>query len=106
MSYHPSPSTPMLQLNRGLCSLMVMEDLDLIPPDDVKSVSVQLVTYNGNQKSAFGSISIDFKFEDGREIYLRQQVHSGAVPVARYYSVPGLAQVSLWVETSCGLYLV
>ena len=42
-----------------------MEDLDIIPPEEVQSVSVQLVTFNGNQKSAFGSISVDFSFEDG-----------------------------------------
>ena len=42
-----------------------MEDLDIIPPEEVKSVSVQLVTYNGHHKSAFGSISVDFSFEDG-----------------------------------------
>lgn len=42
-----------------------MEDLEVIPRDEVQSVSVQLVTYNGNQKSAYGSISIDFYFEDG-----------------------------------------
>lgn len=59
------PYTPPQQLNRGLCTLLVMEDLDIIPPEEVKSVSVQLVTYNGHQKSAFGSISVDFSFEDG-----------------------------------------
>ena len=42
-----------------------MEDLEVIPPEEVKKVSVQLITYNGNQKSAYGSIFIDFKFDDG-----------------------------------------
>eukprot|EP00904_Undaria_pinnatifida_P010525 jgi/Undpi1/6602/HiC_scaffold_20.g09081.m1 len=51
-------------LNIGLCALLVMEDLEVIPPDDVHSVSVQLITYNGNQKSAYGSISMDFQFQD------------------------------------------
>ena len=58
-------SLPQQQLNIGLCALLVMEDLEVIPPDDVHSVSVQLITYNGNQKSAYGSISMDFQFQDG-----------------------------------------
>lgn len=55
----------MKQLNRGMCVLLAMEDLDIIPPEEVKTVSVQLATYNGNQKTAFGSIFVEFNFEDG-----------------------------------------
>ncbi|CAM9198098.1 unnamed protein product, partial [Laminaria digitata] len=61
-------------LNRGVCALLVMEDLDIIPPQEVKSVSVQLVTYNGNQKSAFGSIYVDFTFEDGGKITVTETI--------------------------------
>ena len=54
---------------------MVMEDLDIIPPEEVQSVSVQLVTFNGNQKSAFGSISVDFSFEDGTHGLFLSLIH-------------------------------
>lgn len=39
--------------------------LDVIPQDEVRSVTVQLVTYNGNQQSAYGTLSIDFDFNHG-----------------------------------------
>ncbi|CAN0442803.1 unnamed protein product [Ectocarpus sp. 12 AP-2014] len=56
-------------LNFGYCTLLVMEDLDVIPRDEVRSVNVQLVTYNGNQGSAFGSINIGFTFDHGKRIW-------------------------------------
>lgn len=37
----------------------------MIPTDEVRSVAVQLVTYNGNEKSAYGSINIHFGFDHG-----------------------------------------
>lgn len=69
LSFHPQ------QLNLGMCALLVMEDLEVIPRDEVQSVSVQLVTYNGNQKSAYGSISIDFYFEDGGSYSYRNNAY-------------------------------
>ena len=54
-----------MQLNFGYCTLLVMEDIDLIPPEEVADVSVQLVTYNGNGKSAYGSLWVQFEFTDG-----------------------------------------
>ncbi|CAN0206803.1 unnamed protein product, partial [Ectocarpus sp. 12 AP-2014] len=61
-------------LNFGYCTLLVMEDLDVIPRDEVRSVSVQLVTYNGNQGSAFGSINIGFTFDHGGEVEAHELV--------------------------------
>ncbi|CAM9245358.1 unnamed protein product, partial [Laminaria digitata] len=61
-------------LNRGLCALLMMEDLDIIPPEEVKSVSVQLVTYNGNLKSAFGSIFVDFSFDHGGQVTVTEAI--------------------------------
>lgn len=73
----PSASTVYVarrtQLNMGYCTLLKLEELQVIPPDEVRSVSVQLVTYNGNQKSAYGTIYVDFDFEDG-------EVSSNAIP--------------------------
>ncbi|CAB1099210.1 unnamed protein product [Ectocarpus sp. CCAP 1310/34] len=54
------------ELNFGYCTLLVMEDLDVIPRHEVRSVNVQLVTYNGNQGSAFGSINLGFTFDHER----------------------------------------
>ncbi|CAM9350133.1 unnamed protein product [Ectocarpus sp. 8 AP-2014] len=51
-----------------------MEDLDVIPRDEVRSVNVQLVTYNGNQGSAFGSINIGFTFDHGGEVEAHELV--------------------------------
>lgn len=45
--------------------MLLMDHLDVIPEDEVRSVTVQLVTYNGNQPSAYGTISIDFDFSHG-----------------------------------------
>lgn len=53
------------QINFGYCTLLMMDDLDVIPQDEVRSVTVQLVTYNGNLQSAYGTISIDFDFNLG-----------------------------------------
>ncbi|CAM9620546.1 unnamed protein product, partial [Ectocarpus sp. 13 AM-2016] len=61
-------------LNFGYCTLLVMEDLDVIPRDEVRSVNVQLVTYNGNQGSAFGSINIGFTFDHGGEVEAHEHV--------------------------------
>ncbi|CAM9848987.1 unnamed protein product [Ectocarpus sp. 6 AP-2014] len=61
-------------LNFGYCTLLVMEDLDVIPRDEVRSVNVQLVTYNGNQGSAFGSINIGFTFDHGGEVEANELV--------------------------------
>ncbi|CAM9624277.1 unnamed protein product, partial [Ectocarpus sp. 12 AP-2014] len=61
-------------LNFGYCTLLVMEDLDVIPRDEVRSVNVQLVTYNGNQGSAFGSINIGFTFDHGGEVEAHELV--------------------------------
>ncbi|CAM9200045.1 unnamed protein product [Ascophyllum nodosum] len=55
-------------LNFGYCTLLVMEDIDLIPPEEVADVSVQLVTYNGNGKSAYGSLWVQFEFTDGGKV--------------------------------------
>ena len=68
INFPPLHFFPTRQLNMGLCTLLVMEDLDIIPPEEVKSVSVQLITYNGNQKSAYGSIFISFNFDDGQKL--------------------------------------
>ncbi|CAM9584781.1 unnamed protein product [Ectocarpus sp. 4 AP-2014] len=61
-------------LNFGYCTLLVMEDLDVIPRDEVRSVNIQLVTYNGNQGSAFGSINIGFTFDHGGEVEANELV--------------------------------
>lgn len=47
-----------------------MESLDVIPTNEVRSVTVQLVTYNGNQQSAYGSINIEFDFTNGEGLLL------------------------------------
>ena len=46
-----------------------MDHLDVIPEDEVRSVTIQLVTYNGNLQSAYGTISIDFDFNHGTEAH-------------------------------------
>ncbi|CAN0001978.1 unnamed protein product [Ectocarpus fasciculatus] len=51
-----------------------MEDVEVIPRDEVRSVNVQLVTYNGNQGSAFGSINIGFTFDHGGEVEAKELV--------------------------------
>ncbi len=53
------------QLNFGYCTLLLMDSLDVIPTDEVRSVTVQLVTYNGNLRSAYGSMHISFGFDHG-----------------------------------------
>lgn len=44
-----------------------MEDINLIPRDEVSDVAVQLVTYNGNKESAYGSLRVDFDFNNGEQ---------------------------------------
>lgn len=54
-----------LQLNMGFCTLLLMDSLNVIPTEEVRDVTVQLVTYNGNHRSAYGSIHINFDFDHG-----------------------------------------
>lgn len=42
-----------------------MEDIGLIPKDEVSDVAIQLVTYNGNKESAYGSLRVNFDFNNG-----------------------------------------
>ena len=47
--------------------------------DEVRSVALQMITYNGNQQSAYGSIHIDFDFERGEGILVSSCFSSIAV---------------------------
>lgn len=44
--------------------MLLFEDLEFLG-NDTRSVSVQLVTFNGNERTAYGFIFINFKFSDG-----------------------------------------
>lgn len=60
-------------LNFGYCSVLLFEDLEFLG-NDTRSVSVQLVTFNGNERTAYGFIFINFKFSDGGEVVVTDQV--------------------------------
>eukprot|EP00752_Nemacystus_decipiens_P012801 g11336.t1 len=61
-------------INLGYCTLLLMDHLDVIPQDEVRSVTVQLVTYNGNLPSAYGTMSIDFDFSHGGKVEMKELV--------------------------------